>query len=244
MIEMTDILLYSGGLDSLIAWEFLQRPRRFYAALNHRYEAAEKAAMRNVEATIKQADRPVVDACLNLGSWEKDNANIPARNLLMAISAARFARDVMKAKNVQVWLIAQKDEMYVADKTPEFMHNAGLMLTEVLECEVRVSTPFEEMDKTDMVAWWLEKKLPVDRLVASSSCYKPVALGNRWVACGNCAACLRRYIAFRLNGIEGAQQWHQPPPLSEQGLKYVDRARAGDFSPQRCERTLSALVQA
>lgn len=217
MSRLDEVLLFSGGLDSLIAWEFLGRPERMYAALGHRYEGPERATL---EPDV------VVDRSLDLSAWEEPDAFIPMRNLLLACIAARKADTV--------WLVVQQDEMSISDRSPRFFADVSSLLTYLLGRKVVVDTPFRELDKTDMVEWWLAEGLGEERLVESWSCY---VQGD--IECGACAACLRKFIALKLNGVSG--RWLVDPTTTPIAEEYRSRARSLRYSPKRRSRIFDAL---
>lgn len=185
----------------------------------------------------KGDDAIQIEWAFDLADWELPDAKIPARNMILGIAGARRAQS-------KVWLVAQRGEMCVPDKTRGFFVEASRMLSRLFERPIAFDTPFADMDKTEMVAWWLSKGLDAGRLVESWSCYHPVQEGqSKFVECGNCPACMRKFIALELNGI--CQVGHYAtanPRRSDAALTYVRRAREGDFDARRTRRTLKALV--
>ena len=93
------LLLYSGGLDSYIAWEYLIRPKTIYFDLGHRYSTHE---MKAVHKTIPDT---LIDKSLHLGRWEKDDADIPMRNAFMIMLASMYDKEIV--------LVVQKGEMSI-----------------------------------------------------------------------------------------------------------------------------------
>lgn len=187
---MNDVLLYSGGMDSYIAWHYLRKPKTIYVNLGHRYVDKELDA---IALTIPDT---VVLLCDWVGQHEQPDAFIPSRNLLLATAASILGYD-------EIYLIAQKDEMSLADRSQPFFEQTSSLLSMLLEKKVRVSTPFAEVDKTDMVQWYVDNDLDVTQLLQTVGCYRSTS-GH----CGNCPACLRRWVALMNNDIHPGYDLH------------------------------------
>lgn len=224
MDKLDQVLMYSGGLDSTIAWEFLGRPQRVYCDLGHRYEAREEERL---------PSGVVIDRTVNLGVTELPDATIPARNLYLALVGARYAN--------RVWLVVQEDEKSTPDRSRAFLQTASRFLSDLLGREIVVDTPFGEMDKTDMVGWWLAQGFPPETLQTAWTCYRPAMSGPEPQECGGCSACIRKFIALDLQGVDTLGLFAVDPRDSLEGARYVDRALKGEFSPKRKQRTLLAL---
>jgi len=181
---MVEILLYSGGMDSYIAWHFLSYPPTMFVRLGHRYEKMEfDAAYNTIPETFFTKRYP-------LGEFEQPDAYIPMRNLLLAMVAVGRGAD-------KVWLVVQKDEMSIADRSEEFFDSVSKFLSFLVGRQVEVDTPFRSMDKTDMVRWYVENGKDVAELKRTIGCYNPT-----WGHCGDCPACFRRFVAFKNNGLD------------------------------------------
>src|SRR4051794_5568690 len=86
---MSEVLLFSAGLDSFPAWHRLGKPPAMYFDLVHRYSRQELAA---VNALAVRCDIDVtISEELDLSAWEADNAIIPMRNVYLAMLAANYA---------------------------------------------------------------------------------------------------------------------------------------------------------
>lgn len=222
MERRDQVLMYSGGMDSLIAWEFLGRPHRVYCDLGHRYAEQE-------QGSLDDGHPITVDCTVSLAEQEQSDATIPARNLYLALVGARYAD--------RVWLVVQKDEKSVPDRSRDFLVQASLMLSNLLDRRIVVDTPFPDKDKVDMVGWWLAEGHDEERLRRAWTCYTPGRSGE----CGACPACLRKFIALDLQGVETQGIFEVDPRTTPTAERYVLRARNGGMSPDRAKRTLLAL---
>ena len=132
---MKEVLLYSGGMDSLIAWEYLKRPETLYINLKHKYY---KEELSSVLLTVP--DTKILDSALSLGAFETAGAEIPMRNMYMAMAAASLGYE-------KIWLVVQKDEMSIPDRTEKFFLKASEMISFLMGKTVVVNSPFKHMDK-------------------------------------------------------------------------------------------------
>lgn len=220
---MKDVLLFSGGMDSLIAWEYLHRPDTMYIKMNHRYQYPEYAIAEQFLDTI--VNMPA------LGEFEKKDAEIPMRNLYFAMLAANTGYD-------KIWIIAQEDEMSIPDRTEEFYRKSSEIISMLMGRYTHVDTPFRHMDKTDMVAWYKENDHSIEALKNTWACYTPPK-GFPVEHCGNCPACFRRWVAMKLNGIN--EEWHIKIKDSVVMEDYRKKALAGFYSEKRNRRILQAI---
>jgi len=230
------IVLYSGGVDSfaslLWALDSYDRVEALHFDLNCRNSTQQRKA---VEVTVKELMKDysnlsliVSEALRFLGQFEASDYTVPVRNTLLILKATEFGEGDIILQNVQV------GETSLMDRTRE--HNL------VLEHFTgrRIISPFENFTKTEIVAWILfrhPKYLPL--LSKTHSCFTDIEGG-----CWNCPACFRRWVSFKLNGVEipfeGERKLLQSP-LVEQ---YKNRAIAGYYGKRRGREILDALAKA
>jgi 7-cyano-7-deazaguanine synthase len=214
------VLLYSGGLDSYIAWEYLGRPKTIYCELNHVYQHFEE------EAISKTIPNTVLDNSLSLARWEKPDAEIPMRNAFMLMVASYYGD--------KLCLVVQKGEMSIPDRSQKFFATFGETLSQLNNRKIEIFSPFFDMTKSEMVGWYIKKGLPISKLLDTRSCYSG---GSK--PCGACSACFRRWVAFKVNGFE-EEMTHNI--LQWEGTKeYIDNMKLGKYDKKRTEETLAAL---
>jgi 7-cyano-7-deazaguanine synthase len=106
---MSEILLFSAGLDSFPAWHRLGKPPALYFDIRHHFRDQELASVEAL-ATRHQMDLTISDE-LDLSAWDTPQGDlIPFRNVLLAMLAALRA-DV-------IWCVGVKGD-HTADKSPE-----------------------------------------------------------------------------------------------------------------------------
>jgi len=227
-----ELLLFSGGLDSYIAWHYLGKPQWVYARLGHRYESYELEAItllckldKSLENSWYRPEGIGYDFCLPIGKYfEEGDANIPLRNLYLVSLATNLGFNT-------IYLVCQEGEREIPDRSDAFFEMTSELLSLLSNRETKVNPVFVEMSKVDMVEWYLAQDLPVKYLKKTRSCYA----GDSLKKCGNCSACIRRYIAFTLNGIEenykGTFEMH--PRSSMLYRAYISKAQRGLYTGKR-----------
>ena len=217
------ILLFSGGLDSYIAWHYLDRPKTLYCNLGHRY------APHELETVKKLIPATIIDDRLNLADWELRDATIPHRNVFLAMIASHYDKDVI--------LVVQQGEMEIPDRSVKFFNEIAEWIGFLDDNVVTLSSPFFKMTKTEMVKWYIDEGLDVETLISTRSCFSP---GD--FPCGDCAACFRRWVAFTNNDIEE----HYVSDITKFSLiqDYIFRMKQGEYDPKRTDETFRALTKA
>ncbi len=211
------ILLFSGGIDSYVAWHFLKKPPTVYFNLRSRYSAKEMIVVqRLIPGTI-------IDNSLNLGSREVgENAYIPYRNLHLALLANKYSDTIVIA--------GLKDDM-VDDKNKEVFKDFSYLMTNMMKRKIEVVSPFWDMTKEQVVKWYLdhgEFPLTVREkvLLDTISCYS----SSSTTYCGKCPACFRKWVALRANGIAKSLLFYNEALMKE----YYTKACQGNYyAPER-----------
>lgn len=189
-----EVLLFSGGTDSFIAWKYLNKPACLYVDLNTTYSKAELVRVK--ELASKYSIDLIVDNRLDLGDQEfKDTSGfVPHRNTFLILIASFYAN--------RIWYAGLGSDV-VIDKNPKYSLNLSQFLTEQLShraLSVVVDSPFWNYTKEDTIRILMNLvgKLEAKKwLLDTFSCYSDTKL-----PCGKCQACFRRYVALKLHGIE------------------------------------------
>jgi len=234
---LTNCILFSGGVDSLIGWFRMGKPAALYCSLGHRYEGLELNATKNLEDVTPELKVTDIDLLSNLGQFEKEDAEIPGRNFQLAFAAAINGYD-------HIGVVCQKDERSIPDRSIYFFGLAEKTLSYLFNRKIILDPVFPEHDKTEMIKWFLDTELGIERghkieiLKATVACYQPRS--NR--QCGNCPACFRRAVAFCNNGI--FEVYAQDVWCSPIAKEYLRKAKNGSYSEDRNNRILNAFVEA
>lgn len=121
---------------------------------------------------------------------------VPFRNGLMLSAAASLACSIYENEEVEIYLGAHADdaagEAY-ADCSKKFSDAMYRAISIGTYGKVKVTTPFVQFTKDEVVGLGLELKVPYE---LTWSCYE----GGE-VACGTCGTCIDRKQAFLKNGV-------------------------------------------
>lgn len=179
------ILLYSGGIDSLVAYHYLDKPQTVYFDMQTKYTQKE---LFSVLTTINST---IVDNSLNMRERETgENAYVPFRNLLLAAQAAHYS-DL-------IFIAGVRDDK-VSDKTPEAFNVFSQVLSGLEGRKISVRSPFWGLTKEEVVKWYLKNVDNTGKdLIKGVSCYAD----NTKNYCGECPSCFRKWCALYANGIQ------------------------------------------
>lgn len=189
---MNDLLLFSGGMDSLCAWWLLHRPQAVYVRLGHPYQDDELSTLSRLSNRLPSFRFQVVSGP-HVGPLSLADGHIPHRNLLMAATAAAFFPDATHIYLGALWGEASPD------KSRRFFRTTSTALSVSEHRRTSVLAPFRGVTKTGLVRLYLKTGGDPDLLAVTRSCYEP---GSGRYGCGRCQACLRRWVALRRNGLD------------------------------------------
>jgi 7-cyano-7-deazaguanine synthase in queuosine biosynthesis len=225
---MDNMILFSGGLDSFIAYYYLNRPRGLFINLKHKYVDREWKTVQKL-APLMEMDLIIDDQTFDLNKFEMEDSIIPLRNVYFALLATNYdARSIYMIGVYGDW---------THDKNPEAFSKMSDFLTHFCGKPIKVDSPFWDMTKTDMVQWYKEQNLPIDLLLETYSCF----LGED-KHCGHCPSCFRRWIAFYNNDIEETYLNH---PLDWEMIPtYFERMIQGRYPVKRKHEFTRALLKA
>lgn len=188
------VLLFSGGMDSLMMDHLLNPDYLLTIYHGQKYEAVEGHHIASlVKHEIIDRHKIIVDL-LGLGKFERDDAIIPCRNLYFILLAANYGE--------AIYLGSMYGDRSL-DKSPEFFQKAEDMLNFLYQeqhwCEKRefqVLAPYKNLTKTELVTLYLEKGGNPEHLLKSYSCYE-----GGMKPCGWCKPCFRKWVSLVNNQI-------------------------------------------
>jgi 7-cyano-7-deazaguanine synthase in queuosine biosynthesis len=189
-----------------------------------------------VQRTVPET--AVLEVLSNLGQWEESDAYIYQRNAFLILAASKLAQPSL------VYVTLQQDELSLPDRRLSFL-DAMNQLFKALEVDSQVVSLWVGYDKTELFLRYVEQGGHEEDLANTWSCYSPHILETprerTVVHCGNCAACVRRYIAFVNAFGRDLTVYAESPHNSLAAEKYYHAAKAGKYSSKRCHRILGAL---
>ncbi len=234
---MQEIILMSGGIDSLIAWYYLGKPTAYYVPLLTHYTEKELLTFERLSRIDKEIkDSLIIEADFPLGKFEiGDKANIPGRNLFLALLGAQYA------KNVYIIGINGDD---VPDKNIRAFMKMSEVISEITGEKISIRSPFWAYSKSEIIKWFLETdkvklSLPdrIKLLKTSVSCYS-----EDEGQCGECPSCFRKWIALEYNHINTRDIFLKNPATTKTAQEYWKRVLDKKFnSKKRYEETRTVL---
>ena len=215
------ILLFSGGIDSFVAYHYLNKPETIYFYLRSRYSEKEIGVIEEL------VPNTIIDYSLDFSTREYgDKAYIPFRNLILACQAVKYDDHVV---------IAGLADDKVSDKNESIFKEFSDLLTKLEGRPITVTSPFWNMTKSNVVKWFIEN-YPEERelLTQTVSCYDE----NPFIRqCWKCPACFRKWSALRINGFT-------PPFYNRELLQtYLKAAERGEYIPQRNAEIIKVVTE-
>jgi 7-cyano-7-deazaguanine synthase len=218
------VLLYSGGMDSIVMAHLLAPDVLLYVKHGQRYAAKELRALRrlvakgHVDRTLATVEFPC------LGKWEREDAIIPLRNMYFFGIAAHYGE--------RLYIGAMSGDRSL-DKSEEFLAKMQDMLNHLYQpqhwCVGRtfeILAPFKHMTKTELVSDYLiATKGNGDALLESVSCYS----GDTERHCGHCKPCFRKWVALENNGIATDGLYDDNPWEAPWLSDVLPQVRAGTY---------------
>ena len=198
MLEKRQVLLFSGGMDSMIAAHLHPTALKLYVATGSKYQEKELAYLKSAytENEIK------FDFRLNLHDIEREDAIVPARNLFLTVIASLYGDSVILCA-VNGDGSTDKDALFASMQTELLQHIFSP--PHFTDYKPTVYLPMREKSKGEWVRWYLENSGSAEKLMSSVSCYHP-----HHFYCGRCKACIRKWVAQEINGLVGTP-WDQHP---------------------------------
>lgn len=205
------VLCLSGGIDSVIAWYYLNQPKAVY------FNTGVPSTQKELNALNNLGIPYIEDHSLKINSGE---IYIPHRNLLFASRASTY--------NPVVFMAGLADDM-VEDKTEEAFSVMSKCLSFIGKEDVFVYSPFWRYTKDDLVLWFMANNGHAESILRiASSCYSDTEH-----QCMECPACFRKASALFNVGIK--LHFSNDALLKE----YYEKAVNGYYHPRRNESIIN-----
>jgi 7-cyano-7-deazaguanine synthase in queuosine biosynthesis len=192
-------ILYSGGLDSFIAWHYALkngfRPEAYFLDFGQPYAWKEWESIQALPEDIRPpVTRLDFSTLYSIFEHKMSNQIVPSRNVFLAVLGSMF--------NQRVWINALDGEQNGKehDKSMKFFQDSTNLLTftnSFFQDSTIVETPFGHLTKAETIGWAINNNISKEHLFATTSCYDA-----KLRKCGKCLTCYKRKVAFMLNGID------------------------------------------
>jgi 7-cyano-7-deazaguanine synthase in queuosine biosynthesis len=189
------VLLYSGGLDSVLADYLFKPDLLLHVPTGAPYAARERDAVYALADKCYTTTSITILHGINLMGYQMpDTAVVPNRNAHLVLVASHYGDRIMLSSPRGDWC---------RDKDVIFNRLMGVLLKHMWYPSAwsegrtfTVSNPLEDGDKAYWVGKYLEAGGPVEALWLSYSCYT----GNSQ-PCGVCDPCMQKRHALTVNGL-------------------------------------------
>jgi 7-cyano-7-deazaguanine synthase in queuosine biosynthesis len=193
------VIMYSGGLDSLVMYHYARASKRFdnitcvHVRFGQAYSEKETASISRVGDWYPKVEIIDIEGLMPLIARRLSNQIIPSRNVLLSVIGSMIADTV--------WLGVLDGEQLGKehDKSDRFFADTQSLLSftnEFFQEQTVVETPFRHLSKGETIKWALNFGIPLDVLFNTTSCYHATEL-----KCGVCLTCVKRAMAFLENKI-------------------------------------------
>lgn len=192
---MTNVLMYSGGMDSFIISRTMPIDVYVFVVLGNEDNARELDRFQ--ADTYLAEEKCYVVNMPALAEYELDNKILPYRNHMLAMIGAQYGNNIYFGFTGGD---TTKDKDFVFKSQIEGMLNYFALdqhKVNHIEYPYTVEMPFKEHSKGQMVHEYSAKatSLMSDLWTVSRSCY-----AGTDKECGLCRSCQRKYVALAVNG--------------------------------------------
>jgi 7-cyano-7-deazaguanine synthase in queuosine biosynthesis len=214
------VLLFSGGMDSLIMNHLLSPDILLIFWHNNTYEKQEKKAINElIKNNMIDQKKIIIDSSFSLSKIERDDAIIPNRNLLFIAQATNYGEVIYLGS-------VYGDRSF--DKSLKFLNRCedlfDYLYSEQHWCSAhtfKILAPFKALTKTQLVNKFLTNNGDASHLLTSRSCYSSTDK-----PCGWCKPCFRKWVALKNNQINMKNYFENLPqdaPFLSEILPLVKR---------------------
>lgn len=173
---------------------------KFYEVAHYELDAAE--IFRHSHSALLETSNAPLEKSSYATQIEKNHSPkistyVPFRNGLMLSMAASFADGLYDDDSVEIYVGVHSDDAAghaYADCSAKFIASMGAAIRIGTYEKVRIVAPFLCQKKSDVVKVGLELGVPYH---LTWSCYE-----RGETPCGQCATCIDRAQAFKLNGVD------------------------------------------
>jgi 7-cyano-7-deazaguanine synthase len=202
------VLLYSGGMDSLIIDHIMRPDVLLNISMNSNYDKRERMSMEFDNRMV------FLDDVLNLGQYERDDAIIPNRNAHLVLLASHYGETILLG-SVSGDRSFDKDEKFYM-RMEDLLNHMWQEQHWTEERKFNISSPYKDKTKTQLVREFLRNAGLVQTLADSYSCYE-----GKEKHCGVCKACFRKWVSLENNKIVLDDYWLNDP----WSAKWLDRIK-------------------
>ena len=201
------VLLFSGGMDSVIFDHLLQPDILLYLPTGSKYEDIETKKMLDLTSKgyVDGSKLVVLPDVLNLSKFERDDAIVPNRNAFLLLFASLYGETLILG-SVQGDRSYDKDEIFY-DKMEALLNHMWQEQHWTEEKSFKVMSPYKNTTKTQLIKDYLADGGKPEILLESYSCYE-----CKEELCGWCKPCFRKWVSLHNNEITIPENYYKNDP--------------------------------
>ena len=201
------VLLFSGGMDSVIFDHLLKPDVLLYLPTGSKYEYIETKKLDDLamKGYIDNKKLVVLPDVLNLSLFERDDAIVPNRNAFLLLFASLYG-EILILGSVQGDRSYDKDEIFY-DKMMALLNHMWQEQHWTEEKTFKVMSPYKNTTKTQLIKDYLADGGKPEILLESYSCYE-----GKEELCGWCKPCFRKWVSLHNNGITIPENYYKNDP--------------------------------
>ena len=236
-VKNKSVLLFSGGMDSVMFDLLLKPDILLYIPTGSNYETIETIKIKKMaeDNIIDGAKLIIMDGTLNLASFERDDLIVPNRNAYLVLMASHFGETIYLGS-------VYGDRSFDKDKTfyklmENLLNHMWLEQHWTEERTFSVSSPYKDTTKTELIKEYVAIGGKVQSILDSYSCYR----GDEQ-ACGICKPCVRKAVSLICNEIEIPDNYYEQHPMSAPWIReLVPQMMEGKYRGREDGEFLRAL---
>ncbi len=243
IVKKRSVLLFSGGVDSLIGHYFLKHEKidheNLYFSMGCRCCDEEKAAIYELQDEQEIKIFVHEDNVANFGIFEEKDGIVPMKNMCLLM-------ECVKRGVTDIYIPCHQGERHIVERSLGFFKDAEIMLTTMMGFNVHIHLLFKNMTKQDMVGWF-KGAYPELRDIFKFSRSCDVPNKKSFIECGNCLSCLEKWIALEHNKIFTSDfLWEDifrvHPGSTDLAKKLFDKMRfSGIYEKRNREQSMEVL---
>ena len=217
-VKNKSVLLFSGGMDSVIFNKLLNPDVLLYINSGAHYEKEEQKCLEKLieKNYIDKNKLVILKDVVNLSQWERDDKIVPNRNAILMMFSSLYG-ETLYLGSVSGDRSFDKDEIFYVRMEDLLNH----MWEEQHWTEKRtfkIFSPYKDTTKTELVKEYIKQGNNPESLFISFSCYDP----KDGVACGHCKPCFRKWVSLINNEVTIPNNYFLNNPALAPWIKEVE----------------------
>lgn len=190
---MSKVMLFSGGLDSVLQEHFIKPDKLLYIDIGGEYS---KAEIKHIKTLGAHYTRRLVIQKLDISAFEASDLYLPFRNLLFITLAFEYGDQVYIGFN-EADNAPDKDAAFMLYVNDLFRHmNKPGYVPSSWKGTPLVQAPFKTFTKTELLRKYINEGGYMPLIKKLRTCYDAESKKG----CGKCSPCLSKAVALINNG--------------------------------------------